>query len=328
MKVITGGAGFIGSGLVATLNNQNIDDIIIVDWLGQEGKWQNLSGASFEMVLEPEDFMNWASDEANAQSIEYILHMGACSDTTEADADYLNQNNTLFSISLAQLAKHHDFPLIYASSAATYGNGDRGFSDDPSQTKKYQPLNAYGFSKHAFDQWMSKPKNSPKKWAGFKFFNVYGPGETFKGPMTSMVSQCYQQASTKKLIRLFKSHHPDFADGEQRRDFIYIKDVVDSVLFAANSVSEQNSGVYNLGSGEASSFNQIAESIFDAAKLEKKIEYFDMPEHIRDKYQYLTEAPLDRLRENLGYKAEMTSLNDGIKDYVENYLLKDKISLF
>jgi len=318
MYIVTGGAGFIGSAFVWKLNELGIDDILIVDNLGTTQKWKNLVNLRYYDYLHKDDFLEelYAS---RFPKIESIIHMGACSSTTELDADYLMDNNFHYTKELAKYCLANNIRLIYASSAATYGDGSLGFSDDHSIIPKLKPLNMYGYSKQLFDLWALK-KEILDKIVGIKFFNVYGPNEYHKGDMKSVVCKAYYQIKETGKLKLFKSYKPEYKDGEQKRDFVYIKDCVDVMAWFLER--RDVNGIFNLGTGKARTWNDLAKATFSAMGLETNIEYIDMPEAIRDKYQYFTQADMKKLQD-AGYKRKFTSLEDAVKDYVQNYLSKE-----
>ncbi len=318
MYIVTGGAGFIGSAFVWKLNELGIDDILIVDNLGTTQKWKNLVNLRYYDYLHKDDFLEelYAS---RFSRIESIIHMGACSSTTELDADYLMDNNFHYTKELAKYCLANNIRFIYASSAATYGDGSLGFSDDHSIIPKLKPLNMYGYSKQLFDLWALK-KEILDKIVGIKFFNVYGPNEYHKGDMKSVVCKAYYQIKETGKLKLFKSYKPEYKDGEQKRDFVYIKDCVDVMAWFLER--RDVNGIFNLGTGKARTWNDLAKATFSAMGLETNIEYIDMPEAIRDKYQYFTQADMKKLQD-AGYKRKFTSLEDAVKDYVQNYLSKE-----
>jgi ADP-L-glycero-D-manno-heptose 6-epimerase len=318
MIIVTGGAGFIGSALIATLNKRQITDILVVDELGTDQKWKNLRNLSFADYVEKVDFIEMVIENKLDGSIEAVFHLGACSDTTEIDASYLIKNNYEFSKLLAQWTTADNIRFIYASSAATYGDGSNGFSDDVEKCENLRPLNMYGYSKQLFDLWAHRT-GLLKKIVGLKYFNVFGPNEYHKGDMRSFVIKAFEQINKTGKVRLFKSYIPEYADGRQLRDFIYIKDAVDMTLFFYDN--PQISGLFNIGSGKACTWNDLVKAVFTALGKKPKIEYIDMPESIRDQYQYYTRADLTKLRK-AGYDKETTPIEDAIKDYVQNYLQK------
>ena len=320
MIIVTGGAGFIGSAIVAGLNSRGIDDIVIVDILGSDERWKNLRRLRFADYVEADDFLEMLTAGKIDWPIEVIFHMGACSDTTERNASYMIQNNYDFSKLLANWAAGRGLRFIYASSAATYGDGSQGFSDDEAGLDKLGPLNIYGYSKQMFDLWAIRA-GLLKRIVGLKYFNVFGPNEYHKGEMRSFVVKAFEQINAAGKVGLFKSHRPDYADGEQKRDFLYIKDAVDMTLFFLDN--RKIAGLFNIGTGAARTWNDLANATFAAMNKEPNIEYIPMPEKLRDRYQYFTQADITKLG-TAGYKKEPTSLEDAIKDYVQNYLQKDE----
>ncbi|UCB56668.1 MAG: ADP-glyceromanno-heptose 6-epimerase, partial [Candidatus Omnitrophota bacterium] len=284
MKIIvTGGAGFIGSCLLWKLNQKGISDILVVDHLGNSRKWNNLIGKNFSDYIEKDDFIERVSQDKIDKNIDAIVHLGACTSTTFNDASYFIKNNYEYSKTLAKFALRHKIPFLYASSAATYGSGDKGFSDENEITWKLVPLNIYGYSKQLFDLWLLRSKVS-NRVTGFKFFNVFGPNEYHKGEMMSVIAKSFEKILREQKIRLFKSYRPDYADGEQKRDFIYVKDAVDIVYHFIEH--PRKTGIFNVGTGSAHTWNELAEAIFSALDMPANIEYFDMPPVIRSKYQY------------------------------------------
>ncbi len=320
MIVVTGGAGFIGSAIVWKLNKLGNDKIIIVDELGKEEKWKNLVGLRFEDFIHKDDFMGLILQRAVRFKITAIIHMGACSATTEKDADFLMDNNVHYSQELAKYCLENNARFIYASSAATYGDGSNGYIDDESNLGVLHPLNMYGYSKHLFDTWI-KRNGLIDKVAGLKFFNVYGPNEYHKGDMRSVVHKAFEQVRDFGKVNLFKSYNPQFKDGEQKRDFIYVKDAVDMSLFFLEH-NEKN-GIYNVGTGKAQTWIDLVTALFNAIGKPINIEYIEMPEEIRGKYQYFTEADMNKLK-SAGYNKPVKNVSDGVTDYVKNYLLKEK----
>lgn len=316
MIIITGAAGFIGSCVVSKLNQEGIRDVILVDVLRENDKWKNLRHLDFYDYLDRAQLLEYLQ---GAKGIEAIIHMGACSSTTERNAAYLMENNYRYTLQLAEFAIQKNIRFIYASSAATYGSGEQGYEDDESQIHKLQPLNMYGYSKQAFDL-KARREGWFSKIAGLKFFNVYGPNEYFKDDMSSVVFKAFNQLKKQGFVNLFKSHRPDFKDGEQLRDFVYVKDAVEIIYFLLKN--PQINGLFNLGTGQARSFKDLVTVAFSAMGLAPDIRYIDMPEAIRDRYQYFTEAKIDKLRRS-GYDKPFHPLEVGIKDYVWNYLMKD-----
>jgi ADP-L-glycero-D-manno-heptose 6-epimerase len=319
MIIVTGGAGFIGSALIAALNKRQIADILVVDQLASDEKWKNLRNLSFADYVEKDDFLEMVLENKISPPIEAVFHLGACTSTTETNASYLIKNNYEYTKLLAQWATDADVRFIYASSAATYGNGSAGFSDDEGQIDKLRPLNMYGYSKQLFDLW-ARRTDLLKKIVGLKYFNVFGPNEYHKGDMRSFVLKAFEQINAKGKVGLFKSYKPEFKDGEQKRDFIYVKDAADMTLFFLDN--PQLTGLFNIGTGIARTWNDLTKTVFAAVGKEPKIEYIEMPESIRSQYQYFTEADITKLRK-AGYNKEITSLEDAIKDYVQNYLQKN-----
>lgn len=315
MIVITGAAGFIASFLAKELNEQGYSDLIIVDEFSIEKKKQNHKNLAYKHKVSRNEFFQWF--ESNKPKLEFIFHLGARTDTTEMDYSIHNELNVEYSKSIWNLCIRNKIPLIYASSAATYGLGEYGYSDNHEMVKNLKPLNPYGDSKNNFDKWVLEQDLKPPFWAGLKFFNVYGPHESHKGRMASVVYHAYHQIKTTGGMKLFRSHNPKFKDGEQLRDFIYVKDVVSICLFLYDK--QQNSGLYNVGTGNAASFRDLAENTFKALKMNSQITFIDTPMDIRDKYQYFTEADMTKIK-SIGYNQPFYSLEDGIKDYIENYL--------
>jgi ADP-L-glycero-D-manno-heptose 6-epimerase len=312
MIILTGGAGFIGTNTLIGLNESGEEAIVVVDDIGTSPKWQHLVGRRFYNYVQKDRFWSWLEAHPSL-TLRGVVHLGACTDTTERDFDYLIQNNVHYSQQLWRLCVERQVPFIYASSAATYGEGLQGFADEHDRLRDLQPVSAYGFSKHLFDLWAMQQKESPPRWAGLKFFNVYGSYEEHKGQMASMVYHGFRQVREKSYIRLFKSHRSEYKHGEQRRDFISVKDVVAIIhhFLYANTPS----GVYNVGTGQARSFNDLATAVFAALGKPVKIEYMDMPEELRSQYQYFTRAAVDKLR-NAGFGGAFTPLEEGVVEYV------------
>ena len=319
MIIVTGGAGFIGSMIVWRLNSLGQDNIIIVDELGCEEKWQNLVGLKFFDFINKDVFIQNVEKGLNI-NVKSIIHMGANSSTTEKDADHLIKNNYEYSKTLAKYAFKNNLRFIYASSAATYGDGSLGFNDDEKNLNSLRPLNMYGYSKHLFDLWIDK-QGMIDKVVGLKYFNVYGPNEYHKGDMRSVVNKAFDQITTTGKVKLFKSKNPGYKDGEQKRDFIYIKDAVDMTLFFLDN--KDKNGLFNIGSGKARTWNDLVTAIFNSMNKPVNIEYIDLPEHLTEKYQYFTEANLSKFNDT-GYSKPLFSLEEGVKDYVQKYLLKNK----
>ena len=319
MIVVTGGAGFIGSNLVAALNERGRRDVVVCDWLGDGDKWRNIAKHAPADIVAPDDLVDFLA----ADDVEAVFHMGANSSTTETDVDLILEQNYGFSMALWAQCAALGIRLVYASSAATYGDGEAGFDDDASAEAlaRLRPLNPYGWSKHLFDQQVARltaaGEAAPPQWVGLKFFNVYGPNEYHKGAMQSVVAQKYPLARDGRPVTLFKSAHPDYADGGQMRDFIYVRDCVDVMLWLYDQ--PQVNGLFNLGTGRARSFDDLAAALFAALDRPVAIDYIDMPEAVRDQYQYHTQAEMGRLRA-AGYGAPFTSLEDGVGDYARRYL--------
>jgi ADP-L-glycero-D-manno-heptose 6-epimerase len=319
MIVVTGGAGFIGSALIAALNSRGVSDILVVDQLGCDQRWKNLRNLSFADYVEKDDFLEMIMARKSPSGIKAVLHMGACTDTTETDASYLIKNNYEYSKLLAQWATDADIRFIYASSAATYGDGSAGFSDNEKEIESLRPLNPYGYSKQLFDLWARKA-GLLKKIVGLKYFNVFGPNEYHKGEMRSFVVKAFEQINAKGKVGLFKSYKSEYKDGEQMRDFLYVKDAVDMTLYFLDNPAA--GGLFNIGTGRARTWNDLVKAVFAAMEKKPNIEYIEMPESIRNQYQYFTQADTTKLKQ-AGYKKETTPLEDAIKDYVQNYLQKD-----
>ncbi len=318
MIIVTGGAGFIGSALIAALNKRGTTDILVVDEL-DKAQSKNLVNLSFTDFAEKKDFLTKVDSRKINSRIEAVFHMGACSDTTEADAIYLRRNNYGYSKHLAQWTAEAGIRFIYASSAATYGDGSDGFSDDQEKIDNLKPLNLYARSKQQFDLW-AKLEGLLNNIVGLKYFNVFGPNEYHKGDMRSFCLKAYEQINETGKVRLFKSYNPEFADGRQMRDFIYIKDAVDMTLFFL--AHPKVGGLFNIGTGKARTWDDLVSAVFDAMGKTVNIEYIDMPEPIHNQYQYFTQADMTKLRKS-GYKKQTKPLEDAIKDYVQNYLQED-----
>ena len=324
MILVTGAAGFIGSNFVAALAQRGEREISVCDRRGDDDQWRNLAKYELADIIEPEDLLNYL--DKHKGEVNRIFHMGAISSTTETDVDLIMDTNFRLSLDLWNWCVEHQVPFIYASSAATYGNGEAGFDDDGScdGLAKLQPLNAYGWSKHLFDrrvaQMIADGARTSPQWAGLKFFNVYGPNEYHKGGQMSVVPQIYKQIQETGIARLFQSHHPEYKDGGQMRDFIWVGDCVDVMLWLYENRGV--SGLFNCGTGKARAFKDLAAAVFAALDKEPNIDYIPTPENIRNKYQYFTEAKMARLRA-AGYNAGLTSLEDGVKRYVQDYLSAD-----
>jgi ADP-L-glycero-D-manno-heptose 6-epimerase len=319
MYLVTGGAGFIGSNLVAAIEERGLGETVVVDRLRDGDKWRNIAKRDLADIVAPEDLFAWL--EANGNEVTAVLHMGAISSTTERDVDLILDNNLRLSRALWQFAGETGVPFVYASSAATFGDGSAGFGGGIAGLQQYRPLNPYGWSKHLFDRMVAADlrtgRPTPPQWAGLKFFNVYGPNEYHKGDMQSVVAKLYPKVQGGAPATLFRSYRPDFADGGQSRDFVYIDDVVDMMLWLLEH--PEVSGLFNAGSGQARSFQDLATATMRAAGVEPRIEYIDMPEAIRDRYQYFTEADMSGLRA-VGYDRAPTGLDQGIERYVRAFL--------
>jgi len=317
MIIVTGAAGFIGSYLIQRLNQDNFNAIIAVDKFDNEEKNKNLVGLKIKEKIDRDQFLSWL--DTNYETVEFIFHIGARTDTAEFDLDLLNKLNTQYTKDIWTRCCNYQIPLLYASSAATYGLGESGYDDDESKIFQLKPLNPYGQSKQDFDVWALGQKERPFFWVGLKFFNVYGPNEYHKGRMASVIWHAYNQIKKTGKMKLFKSHNPNYKDGEQMRDFVYVKDVAEVCMFFMHH--RKNSGIYNLGSGTARTFVDLTKAVFGALNKPENIEFIDTPTDIRDKYQYFTEANMDKLK-GIGYEKEFTSLEKGTRDYVCNCILK------
>ncbi len=319
MIIITGAEGFIGSCLVGALNQAGYNDLVLVDDFGMPVREDNLIGKTYTAKVNRKDLATWIDE--HHRLVQFIFHIGARTDTTETDVAILNELNLDYTKMLWQKCVAHGLPLVYASSAATYGGGEHGYDDDETKLDLLQPLNLYGHSKNDFDKWAVAQDKKPYFWAGLKFFNVYGPNEYHKGRMASVVLHAFNQIQQNGEVKLFKSHNPNYTDGGQLRDFVYVKDVTDVCMFLMGH--RKNSGIYNLGSGKARTFKNLVEAIFVALDKTPTITYIDTPIDIRDKYQYFTEANMDKLK-SIGYTQSFTGIEDGVADYVKNYLVPNK----
>lgn len=315
MMIVTGAAGFIGSCLISKLNQENFNYIIAVDEFDDPEKMKNLEGKKIQEKVAREQFFDWL--DQNYAEVEFIFHIGARTDTTEFDKAIFDRLNLNYSKEIWKRCVDYQIPLVYASSAATYGSGEQGYDDDESKIDQLQPLNPYGESKNEFDKWALAQEKKPFFWAGLKFFNVYGPNEYHKGRMASVIFHAYRQIQQTGGMKLFRSHNPDYKDGEQMRDFVYVKDVVEVCYFLMHH--RQNSGIYNLGSGKARTFLDLTRAVFEALGKEENISFVDTPEDIREKYQYFTEANMAKLK-SIGYQKPFHSLEEGVSDYVRFYL--------
>jgi ADP-L-glycero-D-manno-heptose 6-epimerase len=316
MYIVTGGAGFIGSGVVFQLNRLGVDDILVVDHLDSGEKWKNLRGLRFADYLDRVRFLELVQSGKDPFAAKALIHLGACSATTECDAAYLMENNYRYSQTLCRFCLDRGVRFIHASSAATYGDGALGFDDDPAALDRLRPLNPYGYSKHLFDLW-AKREGLLTRFAALKFFNVFGPNEYHKGDMKSVVCKAHAQVKASGTMRLFKSYRAGCPDGGQSRDFVYLKDCLEVIGWLLEHPGAN--GIFNLGAGRARTFDDLVKAVFTAMGLPPKIEYIEMPEAIRDKYQYFTEAKMDRLRA-AGCDVAFTGLEEAVADYVKNYL--------
>jgi ADP-L-glycero-D-manno-heptose 6-epimerase len=313
--IVTGAAGFIGSCLVSYLNDKGFHNLILVDDFSRTDKSSNLEGKKYGHLVERENLFIWLAEEQPL--VDFVFHIGARTDTTEFDYSVHQKLNVDYSQHIWNYCNEHQVPLIYASSAATYGKGELGYADDHDIIDSLQPLNPYGISKNEFDKWVLKQETHPPFWAGLKFFNVYGPNEYHKGRMASVIFHSFNQIRSTGKVKLFRSHRPDFEDGRQLRDFIYVKDVLSVCYWLMEH--QPASAIYNLGTGKARAFSDLVQATFNGVDQSPLIEYIDMPEDIRDKYQYFTEAEMKKLR-MAGYADPFFSLEEGVEDYVRNYL--------
>lgn len=319
MIIVTGAAGFIASCLVAKLNAENYNDVVVVDDFSKADKNKNLAGKIISERVHRDNFANWLKE--NHRFVEFVFHLGARTDTSEFDQRIFDQLNLGYSKTVWQLCVEFGLPLVYASSAATYGLGELGYEDSHELVSQLKPLNPYGQSKNDFDQWALAQDQQPYFWAGLKFFNVYGPNEYHKGRMASVIFHTFHQIQKTGAMKLFRSHRPNCKDGEQQRDFVYVKDVVEVLYFLMHH--RKDSGLYNLGTGKARTFYDLAANTFRAMDKAPDISFIDTPEDIRDKYQYFTEANMQKLH-NIGYDKAFFSLDEGINDYVKNYLIPNQ----
>lgn len=315
MIVVTGAAGFIGSCLVSKLNQEGFEDIVVVDDFSNPEKNKNLENKKITSKVDRNEFFKWLDE--NQKMVQFIFHIGARTDTTEFDTSIFDKLNIGYTKQMWKACVKYGLPLVYASSAATYGLGEYGYEDNHDIIEKLKPLNPYGDSKNDFDKWALAQEEKPYFWVGLKFFNVYGPNEFHKARMASVIFHAFNQIKATGGMKLFRSHNPDYKDGEQIRDFVYVKDVVDILLFFMNH--RKDSGIYNLGTGKARTFLDLTKNTFRAMGVEENISFVDTPEDIRDKYQYFTEAKMEKLRK-IGYSKEFHTLEEGIEDYVKNYL--------
>jgi ADP-L-glycero-D-manno-heptose 6-epimerase len=319
MIVVTGAAGFIASCLVSRLNEDRFFDLILVDDFSRNEKTVNYEGKKYKALVDRRDFAEWLIK--NEDQVQFVFHLGARTDTTEMNEAIFDELNLNYSKIIWQICSEKAIPLVYASSAATYGSGELGYADDESLIPTLSPLNPYGRSKNDFDKWVLTQEASPFFWAGLKFFNVYGPNEYHKGRMASVVMHSFNQISATGKMKLFRSHKPEYTDGGQMRDFVYVKDLVEICMFLMHH--RKNSGIYNLGSGKARTFLDLTRATFASMDKEENIEFIDTPIDIRETYQYYTEATMDKLLA-IGYDKGFHSLEDGVSDYVQHYLMKNK----
>lgn len=318
MIVVTGAAGFIASVLVVALNDEGLTDLILVDKFEREDKMKNLANKEYVKLIDRDVFIDWFKE--NAEDVEFIFHIGARTDTTEFDKSIFDKLNLNYTKSIWKICAENEIAMVYASSAATYGGGELGYDDNHEIVENLKPLNPYGESKNDFDKWALKQEKAPPFWYGLKFFNVYGPNEFHKSRMASVVFHAFHQIKKTGGMKLFRSHRPDFKDGEQLRDFVYVKDVVEVMLFFYEY--EADSGLYNLGTGKARSFLDLAKATFKAMGVKENISFIDTPEDIRDKYQYFTQANMQKLLDQ-GYAVPFYDLEAGVEDYVQEFLLKE-----
>jgi len=320
MIIITGAAGFIGSVMVSRLNTEGFYDLVLVDDFSNPEKLRNFDTKKYRQLVHRDDLVRFIDE--NHKLIQFIIHLGARTDTTEFNVAIFNALNLNYSKAVWNACTLYGLPLIYASSAATYGMGELGYKDDHAIIPSLKPLNPYGESKNDFDKWALSQDKKPYSWVGLKFFNVYGPNEYHKGRMASVIFHSYNQIKNMGKVKLFRSHRSDFKDGEQLRDFIYVKDICDIIFWLINN--RQNSGIFNAGTGKARSFLDLTRNTFKALNIPENIEFIDTPEDIRDKYQYYTQADMEKIRE-IGYHKPFTELEDGVHDYVKNYLIQHRI---
>ena len=319
MIILTGGAGFIGTNMLTALNEMGEKDILIVDNIGPTEKWKNLVDKKCREYVHKGQLWSWLENHQEVE-VSFVIHLGACTNTMETDFDYLYTNNVVYSQKIWQFCTEREIPLIYASSAATYGDGSMGFSDDEKIIKDLKPINQYGYSKHLFDLWVLRQRESPHKWYGLKYFNVYGPWEAHKRNMASTAYQKILEAMDNSTIKLFKSYNEEYGHGEQRRDFIFVKDVVDLMIFIIRN--DVKSGIYNCGTGTNMSFNSLAKYIFKFLRKPKKIEYYDMPCELRSSYQYSTRSDMSKVL-STGYDYTPIELEEGLEYYIDFIISSD-----
>ncbi len=319
MIIVTGAAGFIGSCLVSKLNREGFTDIILVDDFSNPEKMKNLENKKYSQKIHRDDFIQWLKN--NQRLVQFVFHLGARTDTTEFNKEIFDRLNLNYSKDVWKICVEFGLPLVYASSAATYGLGELGYEDNETLPEKLKPLNPYGESKNDFDKWAIKQNRKPYLWVGLKFFNVYGPNEYHKGRMASVILHAFAQIQKTGVMKLFRSHHPDYKDGKQLRDFVYVKDVVEICYFFLHH--RKDSGIYNLGTGKARSFIDLVKNTFTALNKKQHIEFIDTPIDIRNKYQYFTEANMYKLK-SIGYTKPFYTLEEGVVEYVQQYLMKKK----
>lgn len=318
MIVITGAAGFIGSYLAGKLNQAGYNDLILVDRFDDPSKDVNLFNKKYKKIIDRDNFFKWLIKHAT--EVDFIFHMGARTDTVGQEPDLYQQLNLIYSQRLWNICSEIEVPLLYASSAATYGNGEVGFSDSHSNVSNLRPLNLYGWSKHDFDVWALKQTRTPPFWTGLKFFNVYGPNEYHKGRMASVVIHAFKTIQENGKMKLFRSHHKEYKDGEQSRDFIFVDDIAEVMMFFMHN--QENRGIYNVGTGKARSFLDLTNAVFNSLHMNPEISFIDTPVDLRGRYQYFTEAEIQKLRD-IGYTKPFTSLEEGVEKYVGKYLVPE-----
>ncbi|HAX96970.1 MAG TPA: ADP-glyceromanno-heptose 6-epimerase [Prolixibacteraceae bacterium] len=319
MIVITGAAGFIGSYLVGKLNRSGFNNLVLVDRYDDQQKDRNLRSKQYHQLIDRDDFLEWFGHHRS--KVDMVFHLGARTDTIGQEPESYKELNLIYSQKLWEACTDSEIPMVYASSAATYGNGEHGFSDCHTQIENLKPLNLYAWSKHDFDVWVLRQKKTPKFWAGLKFFNVYGPNEYHKGRMASVVLHAYHKIRETGEMNLFRSHRTDVADGEQKRDFVFVDDIADVMMFFMEN--QNNPGIYNVGTGKARSYLDLTRLVFESMRLNPEIHFVDTPSDLRSRYQYFTEADIQKLRE-IGYHKPFTELERGIREYVANYLMHEE----
>jgi ADP-L-glycero-D-manno-heptose 6-epimerase len=319
MIVVTGAAGFIGSYFIGKLNRSGFRNLVLVDRYDDQLKDRNLQAKGYDQLVDRDDFFSWFGK--NRKKVDMVFHLGARTDTIGEEPESYKELNLIYSQHLWNTCTESDIPMVYASSAATYGNGENGFSDAHQQIDQLKPLNLYAWSKHDFDVWVLKQKKSPRFWAGLKFFNVYGPNEYHKGRMASVVLHAFQTIRETGEMKLFRSHREDVRDGEQKRDFIFVDDIAEVLLFFMEN--QNNPGIYNVGTGKARSYLDLTRAVFESMHMNPEIQFVDTPKDIQSRYQYFTEADIQKLRE-IGYYKPFTDLEAGVDEYVSNFLLPEE----